>query len=123
MHMANVINNASIKQRSIVITLLGLKNALGAFHYNLISEVLKYHHIRDHMQILISSLYSNFQTSISSNSFQTPIICVGKGVLQGDCLSPLTFNLCFNTIINYTSAQKFNQFGFSIESLFPVHWF
>ena len=121
--MANVINNARIKQRSVVITLLDLKNAFGEVHHNLISELLKYHHIPDHIQLLISSLYSNFQTSIISNSFQTPFISVGRGVLQGDCLSPLTFNLCFNTFINYLSAQKFNQFGFSIGSLSPVHWF
>ena len=91
--------------------------------YIYISEVLKYHHIPDHIQVLISSLYSNFQTSIISNSFQTPFITVGRGVLQGDCLSPLTFNLCFNTFINYISAQKFSQFGFSIGSLSPIHWF
>ena len=121
--MANVINNARIKQRSVVITLLDLKNAFDEVHHNLISEVLTYHHISDHIQILISSLYSNFQTSIISNSFKTPFISVGRGVLQGDCLSLLTFNLCFNTFINYISAQKFYQFGFSIGSLSPVHWF
>ena len=121
--MANVRKNARIKQRSVVITLLDLKKAFGEVHNNLILEVLKYHHKPDHIQILISSLYSNFQTSIISNSFQAPFISVGRGVLQGDCLSPLTFNLCVNTFINYISAQKFNQFGFSIGSLSPVHWF
>ena len=98
--MANIINTARIKQRAVVITLLDLKNAFGEVHHNLISEVLKYYHIPDHIQVLISSLYSNFQTSIISNSFQTPFITVGRGVLQGDCLSPLTLNLCFNTFIN-----------------------
>ena len=48
---------------------------------------------------------------------------MGRGVLQGDCLSPLTFNLCFNTFIRYISDKKFNQFGFTIGSLSPVHWF
>ena len=51
------------------------------------------------------------------------IIKVGRGVLQWDCLSPLTFNLCFNTFIHYISHQKFNQFGFSLNSLYPTHWF
>jgi len=100
-----------------------LKNDIGEVHHNLISEVLKYHHIPDHIQILISSRYSNFRTTIISNSFQTPFIFVGRGVLQGDCLGPFTFNLSFKTFINYISAQKFNQFGFSIGSLSPVHWF
>ena len=121
--MANVINNARIKQRSVVITLLDVKNAFGEVHHNLISEVLKYHHIPDHIHLRISSLYSNLQTSIISYAFQTPFISVGRGVLQGDCLSPLTFTLCFTTFINYISAQHFNQFGFSIGSLSPVHWF
>ena len=121
--MANVINTARIKQKSLVITLLDLKNAFGEVHHNLIPSVLRYHHIPDHIQMLIRSLYSNFQTSIITDSFQTPFIKVGRGVLQGDCLSPLTFNLFFNTFIRYISDQKFKQFGFSTSSLLPIHWF
>ena len=67
--MANIINNARIKQSSVVITLLDLKNAFGEVHHNLIAEVLNYHHVPDHIQILISSqiqilitYYSNFKT-------------------------------------------------------------
>ena len=44
-------------------------------------------------------------------------------VLQGDWLSPLTFNLYFNTFIHYISNRKFQQFGFSLGSLYPTHWF
>ena len=121
--MANVINTARIKQKSLVITILDLKNAFGEVHHNLIPAVLRYHHIPDHIQLLIRSLYSNFQTSIITDSFQTPFIKVGRGVLQGDSLSPLTFNLCFNTFIHYISEQKFKQFGFSASSLLPIHWF
>ena len=121
--MANVINTARIKQKSLVITLLDLKNAFGEVHHNLIPPVLRYHHIPDHIQMQIRSLYSTFQTSIITDSFQTPFIKVGRGVLQGDCPSPLTFNLCFNTFIRYISDQKFKQFGFSTSSLLPIHWF
>ena len=67
--MANVINQARIKQRSLVVTLLDLKNAFGEVHHNLISEILKYHHIPDHIQQLVLSLYSKFQTSIVTNTF------------------------------------------------------
>ena len=121
--MANVINTARIEQKSIVITLLDLKNAFGEVHHNLIPSVVRYKHVPDHIQTLIRSLYSNFQTSIITDLFQTPFIRVDSGVLQGDCLSPLTFNLCFNTVIRYISDQKFRQFGFSTSFLLPIHWF
>ena len=121
--MANIINKARIKQRSLVITLLDLKYDFGEVHHNLIAAVLSYHHIPDDIHHLIHSLYTEFHTLIVTDSYQTQFINVGRGVLQGDCLSQLTFNLCFNTFIHYISIQKFNQFGFSLDSLCPVHWF
>ena len=121
--LANVINTARTKQGSLVVTLLNLKNAFGEVHHNLIPEILRYHHIPDHIQQLIINLYSHFQTSVITNSFQTPLITVGRGVLLRGCLSPLTFNICFNTFIRYISDRKFKQFGFTTNSLYPVHWF
>ena len=38
--MAYLVNHARIKQRSLVITLLDLKNAFGEVHHNLITEAL-----------------------------------------------------------------------------------
>ena len=122
-HMAHIINKARMKQRSVVITLLDLKNAFGEVHHNLIPTVLKYHHIPDQIQQLINNLYSNFHTSVLSDCFRTPFIKVNRGVLQGDSLSPLTFNLCFNTFIRYIADQKFKQFGFALNTLNPTHWF
>ena len=121
--MADIINKARIRQRSIVITLLDLKNAFGEVHHNLIQSVLDYHHIPDHIKFVIKSLYTDFQTSIITSEFCTPFISVGRGVLQGDCLSPLLFNMCFNTFIQHIKAEKYRQFGFSFKLLNPVHWF
>ena len=124
--MSTIIDKARIKQRSLVITLLDLKNAFGEVHHNLIYEVLRYHHIPDHIISLIKSLYTGFHTSIITSNFQTPYIPIGRGVLQGDCLSPLLFNLCFNTFIQHIKAPEYRQFGFLIDcykSLSPIHWF
>ena len=88
-----------------------------------IIAVLKYYHIPHHIQQLINSLYSDFYTSIVSQHFTTPFIKVSRGVLQGDSLCPLTFNLCFNRFIRYIAAQKFRQFGFSLNYIYPIHWF
>ena len=70
--MANVINTARIKQKSLVITVLDVKNAFVEVH-NLTPSVLRYHHIPDHIQMLIRSLYSNFQTSIITD-FKHPLL-------------------------------------------------
>ena len=107
----------------MVITLLDLKNAFGEVHHTLIPQVLKYHHIPDQIQQLIKNLYSDFYTSIISERFHSPFIKVDRRVLQGDSLSPLTFNLCFSTFIRYIADETFQQFGFTLNSRNPTHWF
>ena len=127
-HMAHIINTARIKQRSVVITLLDLKNAFGELHHNLIYEVLQYHHLPREISDLIQSLYTNFQTSIITEQFSTPFIAIGRGVLQGDCLSPFLFNMSFNTFIQHIKSEKYSQLGFwkfnkSGIPCNPIHWF
>ena len=122
--MSHIIDKARLKQRSLIVTLLDLKNAFGEVHHNLISAVYKYHHIPEQIDHLVKDLYSNFNTTIMTSHFKTPFIKVGRGVLQGDCLSPLTFNMCFNTFIQYIKSQNFQQLGFKFKANFePHHWF
>ena len=121
--MADIINKARTKQRSLVITLLDLKNAFGEVHHNLIQTALDYQHIPDHVKLLVKSLYTGFKTSIINDEFRTPFVSIGSRVLQGDCLSPLLFNLCFNTFLQHIKSEKYRQFGFSLRFLNPIHWF
>ena len=81
-----------------------------------------------HVQALISNLHLDFKTSIISEEFQTSVIFVRPGVLQGDSLSPLLFNLSFNAFIQFIKAEKYQHLGFSVhdgsDPMFqPVHWF
>ena len=75
------------------------------------------------IKLIINDLYTDFKTSIITSSFQTPFIPVRRGVLQGDCLSPLLFNMCFNTFIQHIKVERYRQFGFSFKLMNPVHWF
>ena len=107
-----------------MITLLDLKNAFGEVHRSLITEVLNYHHMPEEIQKLISSLYTGFHTSVITKSFATPFILVGQTVLQGDPLSPLTFNPVFNTFIRFIKLEQFEQFGYRYSNILtPKHWF
>ena len=122
--MATIINHARLKQRQAIITLLDLKNAFGEVHHNLIQEVLGYHHVPEFMRNIVKDLYTNFHITISTSSFKTAFIPVDRGVLQGDCLSPLLFNMCFNTFIQYVKTEQFTTLGYRINSAIgPRHWF
>ena len=101
-----MINNARIKQRGCVITLLDLKNAFGEVNHNLLVEALKIHHVPDNIITLITSLYTDYTISIITDTFMTSPINAQRGVLQGDSLSPLLFNLIVNTLINTIKSEK-----------------
>jgi len=76
--MVNIINKGRIKERSLIITLFDLKNALGEDYQNLIPAVLSYNNIPNEIQYLDRSLSSNLHTSIVTDSYQTPFIKVGR---------------------------------------------
>ena len=45
-------------------------------------------------------------------------------VLQGDCLSPLLFNMCINTLIKCIEDERICSTGYCYcDSLTPRHWF
>ena len=58
--MENMINQSRLKQRSLVITLIDLRNAFGTVNHHLIQTVLKYHHIPSNISDIIGSLYTLF---------------------------------------------------------------
>ena len=107
--LAYMISKARFKQRSLIITLLDLRNAFGEVHHKLIQRILEYHYIPEEIQQLIVSLYQYFHTSVISKDFATPFIPVKRGVLQGDCLSPLLFNMCFNSFIQLVKSNNYKK--------------
>ena len=102
------------KQRSLVVTLLDLKNAFGEVHHNLIHVVLDYHHVPPELIECIMSLYKEFATAIVTDSYTTSFLRIERGVLQSDCLSPLIFNLLINTFIQYVRQKRFSKLGYSL---------
>lgn len=118
-----VIDHARRKQKSLVVTLLDLKNAFGEVDHSLLENVLKYHNIPEHIISLIRLLYQEYYTSIATDNFVTSPIIVKRGVLQGDSLSPLLFNLVVNTLINTIKQEKINCLGYVFDGCVPPkHW-
>ena len=81
--------------------------------------------------IIPGDLAPSAQSMIFKERFSSMIFKCAKhdfGVLQGDCLSPLLFNMTFNTFIQHIKSEKFRQLGFLKVSengmrLNPTHWF
>ena len=123
--LAYIIRHAKRKQKTLVVTLLDLKNAFGEVSHSLIPTVLQFHHIPREMQNIIREIYSGFSTSIATKTFVTSPLQVEKGVLQGDCLSPLLFNMLFNTFIQrLTKSKEFNQLNYRYDNIIqPRNWF
>ena len=104
--MVYLINKPRVKQWSALITLLDLKNAFREFHHNLTTSVLAYHHVPAAIQSLVTSLYTDLHSYVISDGFSTPAIPFKRGVLQRDCLSPILFNMCFNTFIQFVKQEN-----------------
>ena len=85
---------------------------------------LKFHHVPEHVINIIGNFYSDYYISVGTKNFITNPIRVEKGVLQGDCLSPILFNLCFNTLLKTIEDERIKIMGYHFdEYLKPRHWF
>ena len=110
--LIHIIRDSRRHQRSLVITLLDLKNAFGEVHHDLIRAALRYHHLPDLFTQLFDSIYQNSLITVTANDECTDFIRVEKSVLQGDPCSPLLFNLCFNLLMQALAKPEFKNLGF-----------
>ena len=124
--LAYIIRQAKRKQKTlVVVTLLDLKNAFGEVSHSLIPTVLQFHHIPRQMQNIIRELYGGFSKPTATKTFVTSPLQVEKGVLQGDCISPLLFNMLFNTFIQtLTKSKEFDRLNNRYNNIIqPRNWF
>ena len=122
--LAHIIRQTKKKQRSLIVTHLDLKSAFGEEHYDLMPVVLNYHHIPPELIECIMSFYKDCATTVVTDSYTTSFLRIERGVLQGDCLSLIIFDLFINRFIQYVRQEKFSQLGYSLSKLLrPIHWF
>ena len=123
-HLSYIINQANNKQRSVTVSLIDLCNTFGEVHHNLNDTILEFHHIPQEIRSILKALYGDFYTSIATKLYATNFIKFSKGVLQGDCLSPLLFNLIINSFIQHAKSTELNQLGYHfLKGLLSRHWY
>ena len=97
----------------MVVTLLDLRNAFGTVDHRLIQKVLEYHHIPENINCIIKSYYENYKIRIGTAAYVTEPIAVKNDVLQGDCRSPLLFNMVVNTLIKCIDDERIKCLGYN----------
>ena len=118
-----LMNHAKNKQRSLNVSLIDLRNAFGEVNHKFLEKALKFHHLPEHMIDLILDLYNDYKISVATKSFSTCPITVNRGVLQGDSLSPLLFNMCFNTLMVTINKERVKCLGYVLVHLKSSnHW-
>ena len=84
-------------------------------------KALEYHHLPAEIKTLITDCYA---ISVGTDDYSPKPMIVGKGVLQGECLSPLLFNVIVNTLIKSIDHEKIHCVCYSSsKTLLLCHWF
>src|SRR6218665_129799 len=110
--LTHLIADGKRNARSLVVSLMDLRNAFGEVQHNLIRAAIKYHHLPEFITDIFNSIYRDSTIYVSVNKGWTSQLKVKRGVLQGDPLYPLLFNLCFNTLMPPLEKSELANLGY-----------
>jgi len=110
--LTHITKNAKRHQRTLVVSLIDLRNAFGAVPHKLIYRTLLYHHVPVNLLRIIGDIYTDTYVKVAHKNETTPDLPVLRGLLQGDPCSPLLFNMCFNILMVTVSTPKYEQYGY-----------
>ena len=114
--LAHMMRDAKRHQRTMIVTLLDLRNAFGEVNNSLIycdtTSSLRYHNVPEETICIIKDIYTHSMITVAHGNANTELIQVDRGVLQGDPCSPLIFNICFNPLIQTVIQSKYLHLGY-----------
>ena len=125
--LSYILSESKRYQRSIAIAALDLKNAFGEINHNLIFQTLKDYKVDISIINLIKNIYTDYLLKVAVKDELTRAIPVTRGVLQGDPLSPLLFNICFNSLMVVVNKPQYRQHGYILSTTkstvkHPTNW-
>ena len=97
--LSTIVDNARTNKLPLSLTFVDLRNAFGSVAHAYIKDIMSYVKLPTEVQFYVSALYANLSAYISTKQWKTQSFSIGRGVFQGDTLSPLIFLLAFNPII------------------------
>lgn len=105
---------------SAFITLYDLRDAFGSVPHQLIKNILVAEKLPLAFTNYIINYYNMTEACLKGPWGVSAIFPIKKGVLQGDPLSPLLFNMCFNNVIKTMTAAS-QEFKYGVSPSFLAY--
>lgn len=104
--LQDVTEESLLAGTSAYVTLFDLKDAFGSIPHLLIKNTLLGAQLPTNFINYIINYYNQTEACLRGPWGVSPTFPINQGVLQGDPLSPLLFNMCFNNTINIMSSES-----------------
>ena len=115
--ICSILDNAIQHGLPLAISFLDLRNTFGSIAHNLIKDILHHIQLPDNFVSYISASYAQLSGLVKTKHRHTPVFQIGRGIFQGDTLSPLIFLVAFNLLIEL--CNKLPSCGFCLKLPVP----
>jgi hypothetical protein len=103
--LTNIIEEANYSQKELHLTHIDCKKAFDSIHQDAIFEALEVYGVGEHMLQVIQELYQDCSAHLKINNHKGTDFPIGRGVRQGDTLSPLLFIITVNGLLDWIEAN------------------
>lgn len=94
-----ILKQSSLKKRSLFLAMLDMKNAYGSVAHEAVVRALELKGADKRTVAYVRDLYTDYKTTLTSRGEEVPV-SVRRGILQGDSLSPVLFNMVIDQLLN-----------------------
>ena len=103
--LCSVLSETQSKHKALAVCWLDIANAYGSVHHSLIQFALQHYHAPLQFLSIVQALYSELNATVITESLDTPLISLQKGMYQGDPLSVVIFNTVMNTLVDTITTR------------------
>ena len=104
--LAAIISGAQQSKHSLAVAWLDIENAYASVHHSQIQFTLHCYHAPPDFCNLLQSWYTDVAATISTAEWESPVIPLKIGVLQGDPLSVVIFLTVMATLLDMLDTRK-----------------